>query len=81
MKKEKNIELTKDDYIKIAKEKLKNNSNIMVEQIERYYNAKEYKLPNCQYKVGDDVKLPKGTLLHGTYKNLVSTAAEGSLYG
>ena len=70
MKEERELKLTKDDYIKIAKEKLKENSNIMVEQIERYYIAKEYTLPICQYKVGDDVKLLKGTLLHGTYKNL-----------
>ena len=67
---EEDLKLLKDDYIKIAKEKLKENSNIMVGQIERYYKAKEYQLPTCQYKVGDDVKLLKGTLLHGTYKNL-----------
>ena len=62
--------LSKDDYIRIVKEKLKENSNIMLEQIERYYKGKEYQLSKCQYKVGDDVKLLKGTLLHGTYKNL-----------
>lgn len=70
MKEERNLKLTKDNYIKIAKEKLKENSNIMLEQIERYYKAKEYILPTNQYNIGDDVKLLKGTLLHGTYKNL-----------
>ena len=63
-------ELTKEDYIKITKEKIKKNTNIMLEQIDRYYKAKEYTLPTCKYKVGDDVKLLKGTLLHGTYKNI-----------
>jgi len=68
MNKEK--EFKKDDYIRIVKEKLKDNSNIMLEQIDRYYKAKDYTLPTCKYKVGDDVKLLKGTLLHGTYKNI-----------
>lgn len=70
MNEEKKLKLTKDDYIKIANERLNNNSNIMVEQIERYYNAKEYILPKCSYNIGDNVKLTKGTLLHGTYKNI-----------
>lgn len=70
MKEENDFKLTKDDYIKIAKEKLKEKSTVMIDQIERYYKAKKYTLPTCQYKVGDDVKLLKGTLLHGTYKNL-----------
>ena len=61
----------KEDYIRITNEKLNNNSKgIMLEQIERYYDAKQFILPSCKYKVGDTVKLPKGTLLHGTYKNL-----------
>ena len=63
--------MNKEDYIKIAKEKLNNNSkNIMLKQINNYYKAKEYVLPECKYSIGDDVKLVKGTLLHGTYKNI-----------
>ena len=63
--------MTKEDYIKITKEKLNNNSKkIMLEQINNYYKAKEYALPKCKYYIGDDVKLVKGTLLHGTYKNI-----------
>lgn len=63
--------MTKEDYIKITKEKLNNNSKmIMLEQINNYYKAKEYVLPECKYSIGDDVKLIKGTLLHGTYKNM-----------
>ena len=42
----------------------------MLEQINNYYNAKEYIIPKCKYSVGDDVQLKKGTLLHGTYKNI-----------
>lgn len=63
--------MNKKDYIKITKEKLNNNSKeIMLEQINHYYQAKEYALPKCKYSNGDDVKLAKGTLLHGTYKNI-----------
>lgn len=63
--------MNKEDYIRIAKEKLENNSaDIMIEQINNYYKAKEYVLPKCNYSIGDDVRLSKGTLLHGTYKNI-----------
>ena len=64
--------MTKEDYIKLTNEKLKNESSkiIMIKQIESYYNAKEnYKIEN-KYNIGDDVFLPRGTLLHGTYKNI-----------
>ncbi len=63
--------MNKDEYIKIAKDKLNSiSSNIMINQIEKYYKAKEYVLPKCKYNIGDLVKLKKGTLLHGTYKNI-----------
>lgn len=63
--------MTKEEYIKIVNEKLEGNSkDIMLAQIENYYDAKEYELPKHSYKVGDDVYLKKGTLLHGTYKNI-----------
>lgn len=63
--------MKKEDCIKIVDEKLSNSSRkIMVEQINRFYEAKSYKLDKHKYKVGDDVKLSKGTLLHGTYKNI-----------
>ena len=42
----------------------------MIKQIEKYDEAKSFKLPNHNYKVGDEVILKKGTLLHGTYKNI-----------
>ena len=63
--------MVKDDYVKVVNEKLKGNSrDIMLEQINNYYLAKNYNLLMNNYNVGDYVKLEKGTLLHGTYKNL-----------
>ena len=65
--------MNKEDYIKIAKRKIKRKSAklIMINQIEKYYNANDsYKSKKNNYKIGDDVFLKKGTLLHGTYKNL-----------
>lgn len=63
--------MNKEDYIRIANEKLSGNcKDIMISQIEMYYKAKEYVSKKSKYKVGDDVYLPKGTLLHGTYKNI-----------
>ena len=65
--------MNKETYIKITKEKLKkdNSKEIMIKQIESYYNAKDnYKLPKHKYEKGDKVFLKKGTLLHGTYKNI-----------
>ena len=62
--------MNKEDYIKIVNEKLQGNSKkIMLEQIEDYYEAKKYKISN-NYTVGENVLLKKGTLLHGTYKNI-----------
>ena len=65
--------MNKDDYIKITNEKLKNNvsKKIMVRQINVYYDIKDKVIiPNHNYKIGGEVKLKKGTLLHGTYKNI-----------
>lgn len=65
--------MNKEDYIKIAKRKIKRKSAklIMINQIEKYYNAIDsYKPKKNNYKIGDDVFLKKGTLLHGTYKKL-----------
>lgn len=62
--------MNKSDYIKIVKNRLDGKSReIMINQINNYYNAKNYILPNHNYKIGDEVILKKGTLLHGTYKN------------
>ena len=63
--------MKKDDFIKKAKEMLTRNSKqIVLEQINRFYNASNIKCLKPTYKIGDKVFLKKGTLLHGTYKNL-----------
>ena len=63
--------MNREEYIRITNEKLSHNCRkLMLNQIERYYSAKEYHLPNNEYQSGDEVKINKGTLLHGTYKNI-----------
>ena len=65
--------MNKEDYIRITNEKLNNNfsKEIMIHQINTYYNTKgNIKIPNHNYKLNDKVVLKKGTLLHGTYKNI-----------
>lgn len=65
--------MKKEDFIRITKKKIKNkySKNIMLDQIERYYNIKDnYQNKQKKYTIGDNVLLEKGTLLHGTYKNL-----------
>lgn len=65
--------MKKEDYIKITKEKIIDEKcqKVMISQIEKYYNVKDnYIIKNNNYLVGDNVILSKGTLLHGTYKNL-----------
>ena len=65
--------MKKEDYIEIATIKIKNEQarKIMLQQINNYYEIKNnYHAKISKYKVGDEVKLTKGTLLHGTYKNL-----------
>lgn len=63
--------MKKDDFIKKAKEMLTRNSKqIVLDQIDRFYKANNITRPKNTYKIGDKVFLKKGTLLHGTYKNL-----------
>ena len=65
--------MNKEDYIKLVDQRFesKESKEIMLKQIDRYYKAKDnYVLPKHIYKVGDQVKLSKGTLMHGTYKNI-----------
>lgn len=65
--------MNKEKYLNQATSKLNGNAKvIMLKQIENYYKAKDYVLPKHNYKVGDDVFLKKGTLLHGTYQNIES---------
>ena len=63
----------KNEYINIVKEKKlsKESQKVIINQIERYYSIeKNYKPKTFNYVIGDKVLLKKGTLLHGTYKNL-----------
>lgn len=64
--------MNKKHYVEITKEKLANEKSkmIMINQIERFYNYKgNYLNESNKYNTGDLVRLKKGTLLHGTYKN------------
>ncbi len=64
--------MEKQEYIEFVNERLEGKSKkIFLDQIERYYDIQD----NCvlekhPYKVGDDVYLRKGTLLHGTFRDL-----------
>lgn len=66
--------MNKNDYINIINKKFKRFSTsrkIYLEQINNYYEASDnYKKSMHSYELGDDVYLKKGTLLHGTYKNI-----------
>lgn len=63
--------MKKEDYIKIAKKKFRGKvRKIVIEQIDKYYSTLNLKISYTTYKVGDIVYLKKGTLLHGTYRNI-----------
>ena len=65
--------MNKDEYIKIVNKNEYLDSNgkkILIEQIRKYYEVKNYSIKKDTYNIGDEVKLKKGTLLHGTYKNI-----------
>ena len=48
----------------------KNSKNIMVEQVNNFFDCPIDFAIKHKYNVGDNVFLKKGTLLHGTYKNI-----------
>ena len=63
--------MKKEDFIEKTKEMLSEDSKkIVLDQIDRFYKANNITSPKNTYKAGDNVFLKKGTLLHGTYKNL-----------
>ena len=65
--------MNKEDYVRKTNERLNNKiaKEIMIRQINTYYDVKDnYKLSDHNYKLNDEVILKKGTLLHGTYKNI-----------
>ena len=55
---------------KILNDLEETSKEILLKQIDRFFSAQKFKLPKHTYEVGDNVYLKKGTLLHGTYKNL-----------
>ncbi len=67
--------MKREEYINIINSKLEDDDKakkILLEQVDLYYKAqREYKPEMSKYNVGDRVRLEKGTLMHGTYKNIV----------
>ena len=61
-----------NDYMNIVKKNIKNanSQTIMINQIKQYFDYKDRHIDLNKYEIGDEVFLHKGTLLHGTYKNL-----------
>ena len=53
--------MTKEDYLKIVKEKFsKNTQSLVIRQINNYYKAKEnYRIEKSKYNIVDKVKLSK----------------------
>ena len=63
--------MKKEEYIYKADTNLTGNAKeIMKIQIDTYYKVKRYVLPKHDYKIGDNVFLKEGTLLHGIYQNI-----------
>lgn len=64
--------MNKQDYIKIINEKISGSAkDILLKQVDLFYEAIDnFKQAPHNYKKGDLVRLDKGTLLHGTYKNI-----------
>ena len=55
---------------RIKKATIGKTRRLLLEQLDLFYSAEEYTLPKHEYREGDYVSLRKGTLLHGTYKNM-----------
>lgn len=62
---------SKEDYLnELKKKNISEHSKLILEnQITNYYSSKKEQIAH-NYKIGDYVFLKKGTLLHGTYKNM-----------
>lgn len=64
--------MNKSDVLNIIENKFTNESkNIMIDQFKRFHKVETIIFPcDKKYYFKDEVVLKKGTLLHGTYKNL-----------
>lgn len=62
----------KDKYVNLVNFEYKNEKTkeIILQQINNYFDAKKYVIPSHNYKIGDRVFLKVHTLLHGTYRNI-----------
>lgn len=64
--------MNKERFIKYVKNKFRGEAlNILLDQIDLFYYCNDkFIIKQNNYNVGDDVVLKKGTLLHGTYRNI-----------
>lgn len=65
--------ITKVDYINKVNELFKEKEctkKILLNQINNFFDCSNTLIVKHNYNIGDDVYLKKGTLLHGTYKNM-----------
>lgn len=63
--------MNKEDYIKIAEDKFRKEArDLVLKQINYFYDIKDIMIAKSTYKVGELVKLKKCSLLHGTYRNI-----------
>lgn len=64
--------MNKENFIKYAEDKFSGESlKILLNQIDLFYSCNDnFIIKENSYSVGDDVVLKKGTLLHGTYRNI-----------
>ena len=63
--------MQKQDYIKVVKQNFKGEPrNLMIKQIENFFNLAEKPLKNKKYKINEDVILNKSNLLTGFNFNL-----------
>ena len=59
--------MTKQDYIKNTEERFTGKTKVLIlNQIELFFNN-EIPIIENKYKIGDEVKLKKGTFIHGIY--------------
>ncbi len=56
------------EYLKQIKNE--NSKEILTQQIENFEKFRSVNIKRKHYKIGQDILLKKGTLIHGTYKNL-----------
>ena len=61
--------MNKNDYLEKVNQFKGKSKQIMIKQIDYFYDVKDLKIEVNRYSKGDKVLLSKHSLLHGTYKN------------